>query len=43
MIGALSKVTKRMHNPLGVMLTCARWYVAYPVLECNACSNLASP
>ena len=28
MIGALSKVIKRMHYPLGVMLTCVRWYVA---------------
>jgi transposase-like protein len=31
MIGALSKVIKRMHYPLGVMLTCVRWYVAYPL------------
>ena len=29
MIAALSKVIKRMHYPLGVMLTCVRWYVAY--------------
>src|ERR1700685_558481 len=31
MIAALSKVIKRMHSPLGVMLTCVRWYVAYPL------------
>jgi putative transposase len=31
MIAALSKVIKRMHYPLGVMLTCVRWYVAYPL------------
>jgi len=31
MIAALSNVIKRMHYPLGVMLTCARWYVAYPL------------
>ena len=31
MIGALSKVIKRMHYSLGVMLTCVRWYVAYPL------------
>ena len=29
MIEALRKVIKRMHYPLEVMLTCARWYVAY--------------
>ena len=31
MIAALSKVIKRMHYPLDVMLTCVRWYVAYPL------------
>jgi putative transposase len=31
MIEALRKVIKRMHYPLEVMLTCARWYVAYPL------------
>ena len=31
MIAALSKVIRRMHYPLGVMLTCVRWYVAYPL------------
>jgi putative transposase len=31
MIAALSKVIKRMHYPLGVMLTSVRWYVAYPL------------
>jgi putative transposase len=28
---ALSKVLKRLHYPLEVMLTCVRWYVAYPL------------
>lgn len=27
----LKKVLKRMHYPLEVMLTCVRWYVAYPL------------
>ena len=31
MIAALRKVIKRMHYPLDVMLTCVRWYVAYPL------------
>jgi putative transposase len=31
MIAALSKVIKRMHHPLSVMLTCVRGYVAYPL------------
>ena len=31
MIEALRKVIKRMHNPLEVMLTCVRWYAAYPL------------
>ena len=31
MTQALRKVIKRMHYPLEVMLTCARWYVAYPL------------
>ena len=25
------KVLKRLHYPLEVMLTCVRWYVAYPL------------
>ena len=29
--GALRKVLKRLHYPLEVMLTCVRWYVAYPL------------
>ena len=28
---ALNKVLKRLHYPLDVMLTCVRWYVAYPL------------
>ena len=28
---SLRKVLKRLHYPLGVMLTCVRWYVAYPL------------
>src|ERR1700759_4296271 len=28
---ALRKVIKRMHYPLEGMLTCVRWYVAYPL------------
>jgi putative transposase len=28
---ALRQVIKRMHYPLEVMLTCVRWYVAYPL------------
>src|SRR5450759_282429 len=28
---SLRKVLKRMHYPLEVMLTCVRWYVAYPL------------
>ena len=27
----LNKVLKRLHYPLDVMLTCVRWYVAYPL------------
>ncbi|SFT82002.1 hypothetical protein SAMN05192563_1004165 [Paraburkholderia aspalathi] len=27
----LSKALKRLHYPPGVMLTCVRWYVAYPL------------
>ncbi len=27
----LSKVLKRLHYPLEVMLTCVRWYAAYPL------------
>ncbi len=28
---ALRKVLHRLHYPLEVMLTCVRWYVAYPL------------
>ncbi len=28
---AMSKVFKRLHYPLDVMLLCVRWYVAYPL------------
>ncbi|OYD60521.1 UNVERIFIED_ORG: transposase-like protein [Burkholderia sp. CF145] len=28
---AVDKVLKRLHYPLDVMLTCVRWYVAYPL------------
>src|ERR1700760_4365614 len=28
---ALRKVIKRLHYPLEVLLTCVRWYVAYPL------------
>jgi transposase-like protein len=31
MIEGLRKVIKRLHYPLEVMLTCVRWYVAYPL------------
>ncbi|SDR63906.1 hypothetical protein SAMN05519103_09167 [Rhizobiales bacterium GAS113] len=31
MIEALRKVIQRMHYPLEVMLTCVRWYSAYPL------------
>lgn len=31
MIKALRKVIKRMHYSLEVMLTCVRWYAAYPL------------
>ena len=27
----LLKLLKRLHYPLEVMLTCVRWYVAYPL------------
>ena len=30
MNAALSRVFKRLHYPLDVMLLCVRWYVAYP-------------
>ena len=29
--GTLNNVLKRLHYPLEVMLTCVRWYVAYPL------------
>jgi transposase-like protein len=29
--GTLRKVLHRLHYPLEVMLTCVRWYVAYPL------------
>lgn len=28
---AFRKVLKRLHYPIEVMLTCVRWYVAYPL------------
>ncbi|PRX84435.1 DDE-type integrase/transposase/recombinase, partial [Paraburkholderia sp. BL25I1N1] len=28
---AVARVLKRVHYPLDVMLTCVRWYVAYPL------------
>jgi putative transposase len=28
---AVARVLKRLHYPLEVMLTCVRWYVAYPL------------
>ena len=28
---ALNKVLQRLHYSLEVMLTCVRWYVAYPL------------
>src|SRR6516164_1392285 len=28
---ALARVLKRLHYPLHVILTCVRWYVAYPL------------
>ena len=28
---ALSKIVKRLHHPLEVMLQCVRWYAAYPL------------
>ena len=31
MIQALRKAIKRVHYPLEVMLTCVRWYAAYPL------------
>jgi transposase-like protein len=31
MINVLSKVIKRWHFPLEVMLVCVRWYAAYPL------------
>lgn len=31
MIEALRKVIKRAHCPLEIMLTCVRWYAAYPL------------
>jgi transposase-like protein len=27
----LSKVLKRLHYPLEILLTCVRWYVAHPL------------
>ena len=35
MIEELRKVIKRMHYPLDVMLTCVRWYAAYPLSLCH--------
>ena len=31
MIEGLRRVIKRVHYPLEVMLTCVRWYAAYPL------------
>ena len=31
MSAALRKVIQRRHYPLEIMLTCVRWYVAYPL------------
>ena len=28
---AVARVFKRLHYPLDVILTCVRWYVAYPL------------
>ena len=28
---AVARVLKRLHYPLEVILTCVRWYVAYPL------------
>jgi hypothetical protein len=28
---AVAQVLKRLHYPLDVILTCVRWYVAYPL------------
>ena len=28
---ALSKVVKRLHYPINLMLACVRWYAAYPL------------
>ncbi|KAK43526.1 transposase [Caballeronia jiangsuensis] len=28
---AVARVFKRLHYPLDVILTCMRWYVAYPL------------
>jgi transposase-like protein len=28
---AVARVLKRLHHPLDVILTCVRWYVAYPL------------
>ena len=27
----MARVLKRLHYPLDVILTCVRWYVAYPL------------
>jgi putative transposase len=31
MVEALRKVIKQIYYPLEVMLTCVRWYAAYPL------------
>ena len=31
MIPELRKVLKQLHDPLEVMVVCARWYAAYPL------------
>ena len=33
----LNKVLQRLHYPLEVMLTCVRWYVAYPLSLRHVC------
>lgn len=35
MAATLRKVLKQLHYPLEVVLTCVRWYVAYPLSLCN--------
>lgn len=30
----VARVLNRLHYPLDVILTCVRWYVAYPLGSC---------